>query len=95
MILTINDLQTRPARVETRIEQKVEFKIPPELERKIAVLTTENDRLQREIIKISGQKGEDLTFELAKAQFRSIILLEEINRLNYLAADLRQNLINA
>lgn len=32
---------------------------------------------------------------MAKLQFRGIILLEEINRLNFVTEELRQNLINA
>jgi len=42
LTLIINDLQTRPARVETRIEQKVEFRIPPEIEKRINLLASEN-----------------------------------------------------
>lgn len=47
LTLIINDLQTRPARVETRIEQKIEFRIPPEIEKRINLLATENERLER------------------------------------------------
>ena len=84
--------------METRVEQKVEFRIPPEIEKRINMLAAENQRIERELSLQRSQEPEQddsLTLEYGKLYFKSIVLLEEINRLNFLINDLKGFLMNA
>lgn len=60
------------------------------------MLANENQRLERELSeKSQNTQDESLVLEYGKLQFRSIILLEEINRLNFVLNEVRGFLSNA
>jgi hypothetical protein len=75
---------------------KVEYKVPADIESRITTLTQENSRLTSLVSQLQSrpvvqsqpiyQPNIDTSLveeEYAKAKFRTIVLLEEINRLNF------------
>ncbi len=62
------------------------------------MLAAENQRIERELSlqRSQGpQQDDSLTLEYGKLYFKSIVLLEEINRLNFVINDLKGFLMNA
>jgi hypothetical protein len=62
------------------------------------LLAAENQRIERELSLQRNQtpkQDDSLTLEYGKLHFRSIVLLEEINRLNFVVSELKGFLENA